>query len=921
MRRHSFALAHLLLVVTLAICCAAGHAAGAVIYVSPQGNDLYSGALARPDEAGTDGPFATLERARDEIRALSKAGALAEGATVYVRGGEYFLEETFALETVDSGTAEAPIRYVAYPGEEPILVGGAQLTGFKPYKGKIVSLDLKTIGRDGLSFGQLFYDGKRQVLARYPNYDHDNPYAGGFLYIAANVGKLNKEQFEYGEGELGEWSKPTEGQVWVFPGRNYWNNIVPIKSVDRDKRIVTLAKPCSYELNKGDRYFVRGLFEELDAPGEWYLDRASSTLYFWPPGDISRRVSAPIVGSIVSISKPASVADRPHDIIIHGFTLEGCDGTAVSLSNCTRCWVIGNTIRNAGSGVSVGTGKDNLIFGNDISQTGSSGVGIWSGNRSPLQPDRNRVENNYIHHTGYFSKTSSAIGFSGVGNTISHNLVHDCPRIAISFGGNDHLIEYNHCRHMNLETQDSGAIYSCARDWTQRGNVIRYNYVHDTLGYGRHGGIQWHTPFFTFGIYLDDWSSGTQVYGNIVARSFLAGIDIHSGRDCVVDNNIIYNCRNEQMRYQAWPTEHRMLPDMLEKIKRMNYPPELYPGLQTIGDARADATMSYNVFERNIISYGGSGSRLYAVSGLDYETTEHDYNVIWRWEGEPDSSLDKMRENGLDSHSIVADPMLVDPEKGDFRLRPESPALKLGFRQIPVDEIGPYEHPLRATWPIVEAQGAREHPHMAVKAPVRRLPRYTVGKRQAPITIDGRLAAEEWHGLDRARAMVLGQHPSGDDDARPRSYAWLCYDAQNLYVGLVNLGVPKAPSGATPAWGGDDGAEVCLQDVSGGKPGPIFVLQGFASGHFQSTDHAGAPMAVVDRIGTATQFAAGVYQDQWQGEWRIPWAEAGIDPSAARTLRFNIGVRKTCGSAKWVVWIGTGCSNWMLDSAGEIVLE
>ncbi|MBC8443435.1 right-handed parallel beta-helix repeat-containing protein, partial [PVC group bacterium] len=675
--------------------------AGAALYVSPSGNDAWSGKLPAPNNARTDGPFRTLTRARDDLRALRKRGALDRGATVWVRGGAYYLSQTFALTAADSGTAAGPIVYRAYADEEAILVGGAQVTGFVPHTGSIVKADLKAIGLGGLEFKQLFCDGKRQILARFPNFDPENPYAGGFLYVAGQPQKPSKVSFQASPEGLREWARPSDGQVWIFPGRNYWNNIVPIKSVDRGTRVITLAKPASYGINPGDRYFIRGLAEELDAPGEWYLDRATSTLYFWPAMDlVNARVSVPRVKTIVSIAKAPNESQWPQHITLRGFTIEGCDGAAVALRNARGCAVVGCTIRNAGSGLSMATCKECLAYGNDIYQTGSSGVAAYSGNRSLANPDANRIENNYIHHTGYFSKTSSAISIRGVANVVAHNLIYDCPRIAIAYNGNDHVIEYNHLRHMNLETQDSGATYCLGRDWTNRGHIVRYNYVHDTLGYGRHGGDRWHSPFFTFGIYLDDWSSGQQVYGNIVARSYLAGIDVHSGRDNVIENNIIYDCYREQMRYQSWPTSHRMLPDMLKRVLRWPFS-ERYPGLARHRDAVADSTQSYNVFRRNIISYGRPGSRLYAVSGLDHATTEHDYNLIWRRGERPDSSLEKMREKGLDLHSVVADPKFADPDNGDFTLAPDSPALALGFKPIPLDKIGPHEDPRRASWPIV----------------------------------------------------------------------------------------------------------------------------------------------------------------------------------------------------------------------------
>ena len=887
------------------------------LYVSTAGDDAWSGRLPEPNAQRADGPFRSLTRARDALRALRKTRQLAEGATVWVRGGAYYLTTTFQLSAVDSGTADGPILYRAYRDEEPILVGGAHVTGFVPHRGRILKADLRRCELAGVTFKQLFFNRKRQKLARFPNFRPDNPYAGGFLYVAGQPNQGSKTSFQAPPEAMRNWSKPEEGEVWGFPGRNYWNNILPIQSVEPQERIVTLAKPASYEFNPGDRFFFRGYLEELDAPGEWYLDKTTSTLYFWPPAEIKgARVSVPRVQNIVVISKQPNESEWPHHITFAGFVIEGCEARGVSLRSARDCAVIGCVVRNAGAGIVLSPGKDCLVYGNDVYETGNVAIAAYSGNRNPEQPDANRIENNYVHHTGYFTKSSCAITVTGVGNVVSHNLVHDCPRIAVVYNGNDHVIEYNHLRHMNLETQDSGATYSLGRDWTNRGHIVRYNYVHDTLGYGRHGGDRWHSPFFTFGIYLDDWSSGQHVYGNIVARSFLAGIDVHSGRDNVIENNVIYDCYREQFRYQPWPTSHLMLPDMLKKVQTWPFSGR-YPGLARHRDPVADSTMSYNVFRRNIISYGRPGSRLYAVSGLDHKTTEHDFNLIWRWGAEPDASLAKMRENGLDTHSVIADPKFADPDHGDFTLAPDSPALALGFKPIPFHKIGLYQDPRRASWPIVEAEGAREHPHTMETIP-RDRPTFRVARRNAPIGIDGILNPDEWGGLDRGRAILLAQEPSTATGAKPPSYAWITVDATSLYVGLLNELKPGSTVSGGHRWGGDDGAEVCLQRGDG--RGPIFVLQGFADGHFQSTDHTDATLEAAEKLGSRCEFAAGTGENCWTGEWRIPLEPAGIDAAKVRKLRFNIGVRKTAGPRPWICWIGTGGANFHVESAGELLL-
>lgn len=689
---------------------AANEPADTAFFVASNGNDTWSGTVAEPNSTKTDGPFATLKQARDVLRKLKAKGSIRAGATVSVRGGTYYLDETFTLGPEDSGTENHPIRYVAYKNERPILTGSREIKGFKTYKGEILYADVRGTGLEKSNFRQLFANGHRQILARFPNFNPDNPYGGGFLYVEDTTEKESKRRFKYQEGTVHNWARPQEGEVVIFPGHNYWNNIIPIADIDSENRVINLADDTSYAINEGNRYYIQNFLEELDSPGEWYLDNTRKLLYFWPPGDIHAiSVSAPLLKTVVEIRNSPSTKQSPENIMFIGFTVEGCEGRAIVLSGAKNCLIARNTIFNTGGdGIDVKDGFSIGIVGNDVYQTGGAGIRISGGDRKMLTPSGNHATNNYVHHTGIFVKYSSSVECSGVGNVISHNLIHDAPRIGISFDGNENIIEYNHVHHVNQETQDSGIIYSCARDWTKRGNVVQFNYVHDSGGYGRNNAREeWRTPFYTWGIYLDDWSSGTKVYGNIVARTYYGGVVIHGGRDNIIENNILVEGLTEQVRYQAIPATDQMLPAMFDKIKEMNY--AKYSSLDLIRDAKKDATMSGNKFLRNIIYYSNENSVLYNISELDLLTTKSDYNTIFHsalpliipyTKKAKEHQWDAWRERGFDLHSIVADPLFTNVVQGDYRLKANSPALALGFRPIPVEKIGLFKHPLRTSWPV-----------------------------------------------------------------------------------------------------------------------------------------------------------------------------------------------------------------------------
>ncbi len=679
------------------------------LYVSPSGNDQWSGSIPSPNSTNTDGPFATLGRARDAVRKL-KAGGEGTQCVVAVRGGKYHLTETLILGTEDSGTEAQPTIFKAYGDEKPILTGTKTITSFETYQKGIIKASLKGILPESYSFKQLFAKGKRQVLARFPNYDPRDPIGGGFLYVEASVADNNKSRFKFREGSVPDWKHTPDCELFIYPGPNYWNDILSVKELDHKNGIVTLAEQTSFAIKAGNRFYFRNLLEALDTPGEWYFDRGERMLYFWPIDDSALKgVEVPILKSIIEITSDKK-RGMPEHIRIEGFTIEGCEGTAVVLNGTKNVLIAKNQILNAsGNGINVQGGMQNSIIGNDIYEVGGTGISITAGDRKTLTAGESRAENNYVHHTGIFRKNSTGINCAGVGNTISHNLIHSVPRTGISFDGNDHVIEYNHVHHVNQETQDSGVIYTCARDWTKRGNIVRFNYVHDSGGYGRNTATDnWKTPFYTWGIYLDDWTSGTSVYGNVVARSYYGGVVVHAGRDNIIENNIILNGLLEQVRFQDWPPTNPLLPGMYKKIQEMGY--TRYPDLASIKDPTTGAQMAGNKFLRNIVYYTSKNSTLYYVSKtINVSQNVYDYNTVYNDGRSPiipyvgkltAHQWETWKEQGPDKNSIVADPLLRDAANDNVELLPNSPALKQGFKPIPFDKIGPYKDPLRASWPI-----------------------------------------------------------------------------------------------------------------------------------------------------------------------------------------------------------------------------
>ncbi len=706
-----------------------------VFYVATTGNDAWSGKLSTPNNEKTDGPFASLSRARDAVRKQRAQNGLPKGATVFVRGGVYVMPATLELTPEDSGTAEAPIVYRAFQGEQPVLSGGRAIKRFVAHQGKILKADLGGQGFPEFYFRQLFFNGQRQHLARHPNFDPEAPIAGGWTetghkpeHVSQDIPEdLRKRMFYYPPGALRDWEHVEDAEVVIFPRYNWWNNIIAVKSIDRSKRLIELAGSASYPIGPGNRCYFRNLLEELDAPGEWFLDKRTWTLYLCPPKAIapdeidSVEVRAPAIDMIVRF-RPGT-----KHIVFRGFTLECCDRTAILLEDAQHCLIASNTVRNvvgycsdALPAIYVKGGSECGVVGNDVHSVGSHGIEIDAGDRKTLVPAKLYAENNYVHHTGVFYKQGIGMVVRGVGNRLSHNLIHDCPRWGIYFADNDHVIEYNRIRHVNTETCDTGGIYGYGVDWTRRGTVIRYNYLHDILGYGKVAG-KWVTPYYAWGIYLDGITCGTTVVGNVVVRAPYGGGMMNAGRDNIWLNNVFVEGGDRQMSFSGFMDENNFnIPGLKEKYAQYAHLPayKKYPKLQAM-NVEEGWRMAGTVFKRNIISYSNLGATLYRQLRIPDDQTTCDENLIYH-HGLPLLTGDRgvplgeqweaWKRRGFDRHSIVADPLFVDPKNDDYRLRAESPAFKLGFKPIPFDKIGPYRDDLRASWPIVEAPGVRERP-------------------------------------------------------------------------------------------------------------------------------------------------------------------------------------------------------------------
>lgn len=677
------------------LTAAAAHAqqpAGAnAFYVSPKGNDEWTGTLPQANAEKTDGPFKTIERARDAVRAMKSGGTLPPGGiTVSLREGNYYLEKPLEFTKEDAASADTGTTYAAFSGETVRLIGAKAVNNFIPVvdpavverldpaaRDHVIQADLKALGVS--DFGTpaggglgLYFNGQPMTLSRWPN--------EGFVKIVDIVeqdghtihgipgSKIGK--FVYEGDRPSRWT--AEKDAWVH-GYWFWDwsdQRQKIAAIEPATSVLTVAEPYhGYGYRKGQWYYAFNLLSELDTPGEWYLDRETGILYFWPPEPISGGTEV-----LVTVIDNLVVAQEAQNITLTKLTFECCRADAIKFSGGVLNHVTGCVIRNTGANaVVIANESDSGVFGCDLYQLGGGGISLSGGDRKTLTPAALVAENNHIYDYGRWSRMyQPAISLNGVGNRAVRNLIHDAPHMAIQFSGNDQLIELNEIHHVCLESNDAGAIYA-GRDWTMRGNVIRYNYLHDVTGFEGRGCV---------GVYLDDMFASAQILGNIFERVTMAAF-IGGGRDNSIDNNVFVDCNpalHIDARALGWAHYHadEWIKEAQEKgtVSGIAYkePPysERFPELPGIIEDEPKAPKG-NVIIHNI-----------CVGG--------------RWD---DDIEEKARPylTFVDNH-VGEDPGFVDPANHDFRLKPDSPMLKKGFVPIPTGKIGPYSHANRASWPV-----------------------------------------------------------------------------------------------------------------------------------------------------------------------------------------------------------------------------
>lgn len=696
--RHAIVAGFLCTAGALAPLNAAGARQQAVFYVSPAGNDAWSGRRDSPNADKTDGPVATVARARDLVRVLKNAsgGAFKAPVTVLVADGVYTLAEPLTFSAMDSGDPGHPVTYAPAPGAHPVLSAGIPLPAWRA-----VTLEGKQLwaapvpkasgadpDKSRRAFRELYVNNQRRTLARSPD--------RGYLHLqdipdlpAGTQWTSGKNYFRFAAADAPAWKNAAGADAVVFT--RWIDNHLTVAGVDLEKRTATFTRRSVFLLNAGDLYFLEGAAPYLDAPGEWYFNSTSGTVYYLPLPDERIDGSPAVVPNLPAAVEIKGQPDQgrfvehlrfqgltfshaqwwfPADRTV-GWTAPdvmgfvqaawGVPGAVraqgarhVAFENCTISHVGGYALELA-SGCT-----DNTVSRCTLTDLGAGGIKIGQ-TTLPEKPDqttaRNTVEDCTITDGGHMQH--QAIGLwigQSPDNRIAHNRISEFDYSGISIGwtwgygaaqAGGNIVEFNEIDHLgdrpgNTEPPlgDMAGIYTLG---TQAGTIIRNNYFHDIAGHS----IAW-------GIYFDEGSTGILAENNLVLRTTHGGFHQHYGKDNIVRNNIFGFGRDAQV----WRS-------------------------------RAEEHTSFTLAKNIVISDNGQW-----FSGDWSRTIVLENNLYWRTGAQPvpfpgGKDLAGWLAMGLDKGSIVADPKLDLTNPKRPILAADSPARGLGFVPFDLSTVGP----------------------------------------------------------------------------------------------------------------------------------------------------------------------------------------------------------------------------------------
>ncbi|CEK15011.1 Right handed beta helix region [Chthonomonas calidirosea] len=648
-------------------------------YVAPNGNDSWSGRLAAPNSHRNDGPFLTLERAQMAVRTFrSQHPNLHRPIVVLIRGGFYPLKQPMVFTPEDSGTAESPTVFEAYPGEKPIISGGQVLNNWQAVAPDRWTTTLPDVKNGLWNFCQLWVNGERRYRPRLPINGYYTITQEGTSSPAAQ-GK-GFDQFGYAPGSFNpHWPDLKDVEVIVFhtwaAGRYH------VASLDTSRSIVTLVGHTPgtewwTSFPKGNRYLIENVKEALSQPGQWYLDRSTGVLTYLPKAQErlqNAQIVAPRLDQLLLLQGNPN-ADVPVSyLVFRGLTFaysnwnlppEGHDApqaevdlpAAIEATMAHNCLFDRCHIMHTGAwAISLGEGcQNNHIENCAFTDLGAGGIKLGETiirEQPQLIASNNTVQNCLIADGGRLHPAATGIWIGQspynrlINNTIG-NLYYTGISVGWTWGYGKSLAHDNIIMNNRIENigqgllSDMGGIYLLG---ISPGTVLEHNLLRHirSLTYGG------------WGIYFDEGTSDVLAEDNIVYDTKSGGLHQHYGANNRVINNIFaLNLEAQLVR------------------------------------TRAEDHLSFTL-EHNIVYYRQGTLLGSNWSGNNYHL---DYNLYWNAAGQPVTfdgmSFSQWQQKGQDLHSLIADPEFLDPEKGDFRLKSNSPAFRIGFKPISLTGFG-----------------------------------------------------------------------------------------------------------------------------------------------------------------------------------------------------------------------------------------
>jgi len=919
---------------------------GDAVYVSPGGDD--GGRGTRQD------PFRTLEQARDAVRRIPAHRA----RKVVLGEGIYRITGSLVLGTEDSGET-----WEASKGTSVRFMGGANLTDWQPVTepGVLERLDraarphvvqcelagvgnLGTVQPQGGIRAELFFNHHYMTLARYPNGDWlriaDVPADAEYKFQDKDDPSLVRHRgpFQYDGERPARWGQAPD--IWIH---GYWtydwaDEYEAVERLDLEKSLVWPKPPYhGYGYTKDQRYYFLNILEELDEPGEWYLDRDAKRIYFWPPDTLdSAEITFP------DLEQPMVVLEGASRVVLRGITFECTRAEAVVVKGGAGNEICGCVLRNVGrAAIDIRGGTGHAVRGCDIYETAATGVAVDGGDRATLAPGNHLVENCDIHHYARVQKTyQPAVSLNGAGNRMAHCYIHDAPHQGVAYSGNDHVIEYCEITRIAQETGDVGAIYT-AMDWTYAGLIFRYNYFHGIHGPGNLG---------CFVIYPDLPCGGIHLYGNVF-RDFDQGFHTNSGRGMLIENNIFTGCART-FRFNVWGQLPMFQPggawQMTERLEKVKYdqPPysTRYPFLARLAEDFAKSDLAQrtiprdNVIRRNI-TQGFQFLCLGAEAGLQDVKVES--NLICNsmvMAGSPTGdghgntyTCDDNRIRwilGASGNIVSADePGLVNPDADDFRVQRNSPARKLGFDPIPFDEIGlrvdanRRRLPLRA--PAFDTANRLFVGEMAVglapnrgggvfrytldgSEPTAASPRYR-GAIRLRETTTLTAAAFDGGGMGEVARATFTRKTLGERDC-----VYMSDLRETEYVGPDGLGCTpltkdKAPGGTPLRLGGKEYGKCLVTDLIGTTRGPLSRIGYRLDCGLRHACRFNASIGIDDGAGDAKGGCVFVVETRCNGSWQQAYKSDAITRDNSPR---EVDVPLAGADALRLAVMGTGAGGW-----------